>query len=699
MGRNLYNIYTSNPGNYIVSGAGGIGKTTQLLNIMHKMIQNGTQDKEGRTYVPVYIRIKDLNTRRIGAEVLYDVIADFFNHTVNKRAINEMFENSMQTHCFLIMLDGLNELNNYMAGNQSALIHIANDIISMNKYANVHFIITWRNKIINNMVPENDIEKELQSHGFSTLKIEGLTKSQIDVYLGERVLTPESHLRDILTVPMLTRAFKEVYSQNPERAAALNTKYELMKEWLILDTIYKTDERIDIEDMYRHRVVEEVLPLFAFKVELEMLQFDSPEPGTEATQAIQYDNILGETLNALEMTGDYKQHILDTIDRTSLLIENNRTFTHDLIREYLAAYCLLNNTDKVSKEDVQLMFKRLICFFSDDDNNDINKIKQKLYLDFGELIYGATQDGMSLVDLLSQYGFDECKMNETAYCFFFRLAGIFEGLSERKLAYRIGWKAIELFQKVGNNKSDYDKGFEYNWLYYCVNKYKEDNEHDPYPLIEKAKNSLEKITAANRPQDYDALYAMILSNTGSHYVSPYCRNPDEAIKWHSKCLEYRKNMDPMPSLVGTYRTLMTDCYYSGVNGNKEGFLEAYKYYREAIKSTLHVDAEGVPINRLSQIDDRADIPMDIVLRAMGSEILILKINGNFDDVKELKQEIIEELPCQIEHVYTNATTGRRHNYDALRDLIGKLDDLSKWNEIGEHLELKTCIEEYMNKEL
>ena len=689
MGKRLYDIYMDRPGNYIVSGAGGIGKTTQLLNIMHEMLKRAEQGIADITYIPVYIRVKDLNTVKIDAEILYNIIKGFFNHKVNTKAIDEMFEKSIQTHRFLIMIDGLNELNNYITEGQSVLYYIINNITGIKKHTNVHFIITLRDEELINM------DKTFED--FSFLKIERLTTAQIDEYLreGDNVLSLESHLRDILSIPMLLRAFKDVYSENPEKAVNLSTKYALLHEWLSLDTIYKSSELKDIEDDYRCRVVDEVLPLFAFKVELEMLKLNSTDSDSEA---VNYETLLEETLEALKITGDYKKHILNTIIHTSLLIESNHTFSHDLIREYLAVYCLVNHTDKVSKENVQLMFERLIYFFSGDDKDE-DKIKQKLYLDFGELIYGATQNETSLIDILSKYDFEESERNETTYRFYFGLAGVFEDLSERELAYRIGWKAIKLFPEVENHKSDYEKGFEFNWLYYCVNKYKEDNEHDPYYLIENAKSSLEKVATADRPQEYDELYAFILSNTGSHYVSPYCHDPSKAIEWHSKCLEYRKNKSLTESLIQTYRTLMTDYYYLGRNGNKKAFVTAYDYYREAIKSTSNVDTKGIPINRLSQITDKNNIPMDIVLRAMGNEILILKNVDKADDIKQLKQEIIEELPSQIDHVYTKATTSRRHNYEALRDLIEKLNDLLSWNEINNHLELKSLIEEYKNKEL
>lgn len=685
MVRNLYDIYMESPGNYIVSGSGGIGKTTQLLNIVRMLLQGNRLD-DSRVHIPVYIRVKDFNTKKITETVLYDVIAGYFNHEVNKRAIKEMFENSMETHCFLIMLDGLNELNNYMVRAQTALTHIINNISEMSQYENVHFIITLRNSKLNDVGETIDMVKELEDCEFCSLKIKGLTLEQKENYLqkrlGENALAPETYLNDILTVPMLLRAFKEVYARDPQKAAALNTKYDLMREWLVLDTIKESEFR-DRTDTYRRDVVMKVLPLFAFKVELAMLEFDSRGSDDEPTQAIQYETLLEDTLNTFKWEGAYREHISDTIEHTSLLIEKNHSFTHDLIREYLAVYYLVNHADKKSSEDVRTVFEKLNYFLDE-------PIKQREYLDFAELIYGAGQGETSLEKVLCRCGLGENESREKVYLFYYFLAGAYENFSERKLAYKIGWKAIELFKYVVDEKDDYDKAKDYNWLYYCVNKYKEDDNHNPYSLIKKARELLENMNENERPEDYDELYGLILSNTGSHYVSQYGMNSAEAEKWHKKCLEHRKKMGSKPSLIGTYRTLMTDHYYMGI----EEFIKAYKYYREAINSMSNNDSNG----RLSQIAcaDRDKVNMDIVLRAIGNEILILKNGGNFRDIESLnlKQEMIEELPCQIEHVYNRATAGRRTVFDVVRDLDGKLNDLLNWNKIDEHRELKECIENY-----
>lgn len=673
MKKSLHNLYIDNPGNYIVSGSGGVGKTTQLLKMVRELLY-GEELVEGKLCIPIYIRLKDLNVMDITPGILYKIVGQYFNNKVNEKCINEMFEGTEDEYRYLFLLDGYNEIKDYITNNgegQTVTACLNNDIKKMCRYPNVNFIISMRNETL---ISGKEIFKD-----FNLIRIGGLTKDQIDAYLGHDVLQQESYLRDLLSMPMMLKVFGELYRQNPERASRLNTKYDLLYEWILLDTQSKVSEYEDIDDSLRKTVMGRVLPLFAFRVQSELIKDDL------YSGSVEYDKIMDSVIADMNIHEIERKLLEKTISRISLM-ENNNAFVHDLIREFLAVYCLKNLSEYISLEEVQFTIKTIAEFMKGKKNSLAKKTN---HVDFAELLFGAYQNE-GLARMLNKYGASDSDSIALAYEFCYSLAGVMQDLSERKMAYTVGWKAIEMFLQIESGKSDFEKGEAYNYLYYCVNKYKEENSNikDPFYLLERAKVLLEGIPENQHDKKYQKTYAAVLSNMGAHNVSVYCMNPDEAKKWHLKCLEYRRSRKLLSSLNDTYRTLMTDCFYAGLGGQKKEFKSAYYFYCAALRSITGY-------RKISEGTD-GNVPVDLVVRAMGNEIFILKDN---DTQESLEHEIVNELPYQIEYIYQGSTKGRRHSYDALSDLHKKIQDLLHWDKIDQYIILKNTLLYYLNMEL
>lgn len=681
MGRSLYEMYINNPGNYICFGAGGNGKTTQLINIVNTMLHIQNNVRNGIIFVPIYIRLKDLNIMDVGPRVLYDIVSDYFSSSIKKdkvKAINTMFESTSEEYRYVFLLDGFNEIKDYITLNgegQSVYNCLLNDIKQMNKHENVDFIITLRNP--------NIIDFDIVFEKYQLIEIGGLSKQQIDEYLGTNIFEMEAHLREVLTIPMMIRVFGEIYKKNPEQAIRLNTKYDLLNEWILLDTISKKNEYRDIDDNYREKAFQEVLPLLAFKTQLQLFK-DSQYEGM-ADQ----NSLLDDVFQCLNIRGGEKKQIVKAVQRMTILVEKNYTFTHDLLREYLATYCLINNSNILSNNEVKLVFDKLTYYL---DENKHKLAVNTVYLDFAELIYGAIQkekNDNKLVDFLQKNGLDKEAATFMAFDFYHRIAGVYELLNDKKMAYYVGWKAIDLFERVEDRFTEFEKAQKYNFLYYCVNSFKDENIKDPLYLLEKAKEILDGIVEEERPNEYKRVYSMILANMGAYYISPYVKDPEKAKDWHTKCLEYRKRNGLHDAIAGAYGTLMTDCYYFAREGNIKYFRFAYYYYCAVIKRIAGD-------RRLSNIVDKSAIKAELVVRALGNETNIL-----FSDKSPqwLKDEIIEEIPVQLDHIYITATAGRRHNFSVLKDLYDRVNELMNWDKIHTCPEMEMKLNEYLDKKI
>lgn len=677
MERSLYDIYMNNPGNYVAAGLGGSGKTTQLLNIVKSMLFDGKNVSNGVTYIPIYIQLKSLNIREIKPGIIYDLISDYFNKNISEKAINEMFEQTIDDYRYIILLDGFNELKNYLTRFEQTVYHcVLNDIRKLDKNENVDFVISLRDA--------NIIDFDEIFVNYKLLQVGGLSKHQVDEYLGRNIFDLESHLLEILSIPMMARIFAEVYAKENEKAIELNTKYDLLKNWLSLDTVLKKNEFSDIDDYYRERALYDVLPLFALKVQLQVLNDNIYERG------LNQDELLEEAFNILDIVGVEKQQITKAIKRMTLLIGENLLFAHDLIREYLATYCIINHVDMILNNDVKLVFERLTYFLDENKHPLSTSIG---YIDFAELIYGAAENKNAerdLISLLQKKGYENDEAIYKSFEFYYRLAGIYELLNNRRMAYFVGWRAIELLPKVLDRFNTFEKAQKFNFLYYCVNSFKEETVKDPFFLIEKAKALIEEVEVEKRPDNYCRVYSWILANTGAYYVSPYVNEPLIAKEWHLKCLEYRKNNNLDDAIAGSYGTLMTDCYYLALKGEiPQGFRQAYYIYRAILKRLTRC-------HRLSKAKDISVVKAELVVRALGNEVNIL-----LDDKTppRLKDEIREELIPQINHIYDKATKGRRHNFSVLNDLYNRINELLSWEELYLYPELESVLKEYLEKKI
>lgn len=637
---NLLEFYKTSPGNYILHAPGGTGKTTSLLLLESELA--GTV-VDGRVVIPLYFNMKSWNRRQIREDFLIKELCTFFEKSVRPDVVQKMLEES-SNYLFLFLLDGVNELVDYCLDNGMTVYEcLENAIRKLIELQNVNFILTSRRIF-------SFFDSSIQEH-FQTIQFEKLEKAQIDAYLSsdcKEWIAPEVHLKEELENPMLLKIFKEIYERAPKEAMQLKSRNELLEKYFELDIMADSSEnQLNNIREIRRFLIWDVLPKMALEVE-EALLWANVDSENQKLRTLEYEKLLEQILQKTGIPYQMTTKLIKQILLKLGIVNEELEFSHETIREYLALCALLESEKK--KEIIELVTKNL-KFYPKIDKK-IQFQRRCRHLDFAEFIYGEIGEELSIF-------LEENETSKDAFEFYYELAGLHEDLSENEKCVEIGWIAVEKMKE--QKLTALEKATCYNFLYYCCNK---EEKRDAYSLLELAMKEIEHVPQYQRKkEEYKLTYGKILSNMGSYYYQK--KEYEEALKWHRKALEFRKISLP-DRVMDSYRTIMSDYFCM-----KE-YEKGYETYREAAEKT-QPDAL-------------------FLVRAIGCEIYLLK-----ETVKEeLKTQILERLPKQIEKTFELAAGNRRVNTSVLRDLNTKLEELKTWKVLEEVVyEYKEKIREYL----
>lgn len=637
---NLMDKYSMQPQNYLLYSDGGYGKTTSLQHLTQKLLGKKIN---GKTVVPIYIQMSIINVQAslMNGNFLLNRINKYFNNSVTDKAIVEMI-NESTTYDFLFILDGYNEVNNYiLKDGQTVHGHIANDIYVLYQCENVHFIISVRKKA--DLFRFQDL-----NDSFVYLEIQKLNKKQVKDYLQISALSAQAeHLREIINSPFFLKMFKVLWDENKEEALNLKSKEDLMQKYFDIFEIHDEKEKIDNLAEVRKHILDSVLPLIGFQVEMALMD------NTENRLAVMdYDALLEHTLVGNSLSANITAGLVKSVLAMMNLIDKNLMFGHQLIGEYFGFRGLQKQAEYAnSKEQVKQFFELLhkkMCYI-EEYGKDFSRRTQ--FLNLAEFIEGVYGDTYDLYDFFKGIYFTEQEAITYAEMFAQDLAGVYDDLQQKKPAYEIGWKAITLLGQVQD--TDYGLADKYNFLYYSVNKYKG---KDPLWLLEQAKIHIERVPNEMRDKGYRKLKAKILSNFGSYYCSVYKTDYHMAWQYHNQALEYRKKYK-LPCFP-SYKTLMSDCFHL------REYAEAYEYYKNAIYEVNNGKL-------LSTENTGQDIPVDLAVYAMGSEIPLIKQEKD----EKVRDGIIKEIIAQIEYAYEKIIESARKDAKMLEILCGKIEEL------------------------
>lgn len=643
---NLLELYTEKPSNYFICAerersrfAGGIGKTSQMQYLANKICGKKVH---GRVVIPIYIKMNEWNIKRVESDVLYQDILAHFQNYVTKKAVLEMLQKSTN-HQFLFLLDGINELNNYLLeSGQTVYDCVINNIKELIGYESVHFIITSR-------MEHEIVEEEGLRELFDRRYLCALERCQYRAYLQmvlEEAL-PES-LPIICENPMLLRLFKEVYKVNKEAALSINSIYGLIKEYFRLDTEFKKlPGWKDYLSQVSNCLIRTLFPYVEYRRMSTKLQGKREEDMVV---------LLKEALSVCEVPKHINFPLVEKV------MKMMGTFQHDLFRAFFAVQGFEQRWEYANaRSETRTYMEALHENMQYDSSKGMDYSRRTQYMDFCEFLYAERND--KLESLLKKCNMKEEAL-ESSFLFYYDLAGLYKDLIQPKLAEELSDIAIPLLEKLEEKEmyTDFQLADCYNYLGYCIA-----TRDDSIQYLERAKTILEQNDDLSKKEK--RLLGRILSNMGAFYYAR--RDYESALVWHKKAMDYRVEKELWEDVVHSCRTIMSDYYML------KQYDKAYEFYLKGVEFL----GEGV-------------VDIELEERAMGTEIALL---GNPGLTEERQVELLQRLFQQTKAVFEGATSSHRKNLNLLESLYKKLCQLESCLIQSTDSDVKHIVLEYIEK--
>lgn len=628
---NLLELYTENPSNYFICAdtsrnqfAGGIGKTSQMQYLANKICGKEVQ---GRIVIPILIKMNEWNTKRVDSDMLDQYVLIHFRNYATTKAVREMIKKS-RNYQFLFLLDGINEVNNYVLDSgQTVYDCLTNNIKALNRYENVHFIITSRME--HEMMKDEGLKEVFEKKFLCALE-----HSQYKQYLQMEMedIIPEPLVK-ICENAMLLQMFKCVYDVNKKRALSLESRYDLMEHYFELDATYKKNpEWNDNLARVRTFVINDILPYIAFEMVMENCRME-----------MDYDSLLQEATEECEIPEIMKRQLVDKVIQMTGLLDRQLDFQHDLIRDYFAVQGFQKKWEySKARSKVAKFMEELHQNMKYDSARGMDYNRRTRYMDFCELLYASIKD--ELQSLLKKCNIKEASL-EMAFLFYCDLTGLYKDMIQPQLAEELGGIALPLLEQLEKEKvyTDYHLADFYNYLGYSIA-----TKANSIQYLKRAKSILEQDDDLSKKEK--RLMGRILSNIGAYYYAR--KDYESAFVWHQKAINYRIEKELWEDVIHSYRTLMSDYY----------MLKQYDKAYECYLKGLELLEEGI-------------VDLELEERAMGSEIALLA-TGDMTEIK--KAELLQKLLQQTKTVFEGATSSYRKNMNLLESLYKKLQQLENW---------------------
>ena len=686
---NLLQKYLSDPDNYIIESAGGFGKSTQLRHLCTGIrAESGSRDFGGRKQLAIYIPMNELNYMAGTSGIIFEYLKRFFSNQVTKEAIEEMIRSTQDSTDYLFVLDGMNEVNNYEVRNgQTVFDFICKDIQCLMSFKNSHIVLSTR-KI--ESIPEELREK------FKLLRFQQITNERIRAYLHlkETDMLP-GHLSNLLVNPMFLKMFGRLYSRRPELAIHITNKYELLELYYKEEIALHKDKQEDHSLAVRKYVLDSVVPYIAFYVELGLLKKQYEEEKDLQT-------LTGE---AFEQYPPAEEISLEAVYKMVLniaLVSEKLQFTHEILRDYFAVKGLKMIGEAGGYEPVEAFMQNLVKWLEYRKTMKEKDLHRRTrFLDVADFLYSSEKNRLAQTFLRYSIRPEEKRM-DIAQSFYQELSGVYDDLSQGKEAAEIGWIAIDYLEQIPEQipeiyPSIYARAEKMNFLFYSV-KWSvtlEDDYTNKHCLdyIMLAKEKLEGIPLEERDAKTHDLYGRVLSNVGAYYYKigseERKRNKQESYKvfamaesWHVRAMEYKKKYCTVAAVIRSYQTLMQDAYW------QDDPLKGYEYFKSGWR-------EMYPDRTVEDclLFEDYKFPEEFVERVLGNEQQLLVQ----DFPEELKEEILERIPAQVEYVYTAATGHARDNMKLIYSLHQKLKLFEDCEWIQKQKKVLKVVEEYQKK--
>lgn len=366
-----------------LEGSGGMGKSTLLYNQWGRLLSENRQSClyiDLSRYADISNSVEQGNSLRDGinrtplnilAYIINNILRDnssslsaHLDDNDQAKSLLERFTADKPQPEYLIMLDGYNEILDTV---KRSILNNEIDMIvhGENPWKNVQLVITGRK------LPEDHDLKGLLDSYFDTYTFTGITDDDISAALvkymkmsSEKMeLLKKDRLWEILKTPM----FLNMYLEINDSSKALHTRGEILEEY-ILNREVRTGERISVENerngshaIMRNLIVRYALPYAASlmdrerKLYLSIYDFESQvEKGYDifrtekAVFRCYTKRLISSFANAPKILDDDSDILIDMIGNETgyyYVSDGNITFSHEYIRDYLAARHIYNVLD------------------------------------------------------------------------------------------------------------------------------------------------------------------------------------------------------------------------------------------------------------------------------------------------------------------------------------------------------------------
>lgn len=318
-----------------------------------------------------------------------------------------------------------------------------------------------------------------------------------------------------------------------------------------------------------------------------------------------------------------------------IIIEDKRICLHPLIRE------ILINKDIVKYEDCQVYCKNIGKKIAISEKFD----DRIIFKNCAQEIYNFFSTNNSLDIELARL--------------FYSLSDIYDELGAREISKQLAntiINQINVFDNFPIEKARVLSGIAYTWN----NNYKDMDElNHAGKLLENAYDSLTSMDEGKNKVEYVEAFGKVLSNRGSNSLAKSRCNQnmknqylEEAIDWHNKALNYRKDQvwifkdekdirEIELNIATSYTTLATDYYYEGE------FEKSIENHMKSIEiRQKYKNYKGVTINQQRIIGCvieyyRKNFVLDAkyIDQVMNFYPKIIEQNYKFHDINALKQNL------------------------------------------------------------
>lgn len=314
--------------NIIISGTGGIGKTTMLKHFFLNAIQN-------TNFIPIFVELRSINEQDIQLdECIYRNMC-LLGFQMEKK----YFDYSLEAGCYVFLFDGYDEIR------QEKMEALAKALVALSdRYPDNYFIISSR-----------PMREFIGWNSFLELEAENLTKEQALSLVCKLQYDEEvkrKFLRDLdrslydehesfASNPLLLTIMLLTYEEHASIPDRLNDFYE--QAFLTLFNSHDATKGAFVRDI-RSR-----LPYNEFKNVFAHFCFKTYFKGVYEFTEAQLHEFLNETRVKLGMDGmDAQNFIYDLTHSVCMLIEDgvNLRFSHRSFQEYFAAVYTTSFSDE-----------------------------------------------------------------------------------------------------------------------------------------------------------------------------------------------------------------------------------------------------------------------------------------------------------------------------------------------------------------